>query len=169
MKTRHLVSLLAGLALSAGFAIRADAAAKKIENVSVVFQDPDHFTDVQDRFSSMPSAAFLSELHDYVQETASSRLPAGAKLTVTFVDIDLAGIVRPDKDNIRIMTGTTLPRAHIKFQLVGADNQVIKEGERRLSDMNYQQTVNLQNRNEPLGYDKQLLKDWITKEFKPGS
>ena len=169
MKTRHLVPLLAGLALSAGFATRADAAAKKIDNVSVVFQDPDHFTDVQDRFSSRPSTAYLEELHDYVQQTASPRLPAGTKLTVTFIDLDLAGMVRPDKDNIRIMTGATLPRAHVKFQLLGADDQVIKEGERRLSDMNYQQTVSLQNRNDPLGYDKQLLKDWITKEFKPGS
>ena len=31
--------------------------------------------------------------------------------------------------------------------------------------MNYQQTIRVQGRNDPLVYDKQLLQDWLEKEF----
>ena len=51
-------------------------------------------------------------------------------------------------------------------QLVDSSGKVVKEGERKLSDMNYQQSVNIIGRNEALFYDKQLLKDWLNKEFK---
>ena len=136
------------------------------EGVTVVFQDPDNFTDVRDSHTNMNSSSDLDELRDYVQKTATPLLAAGSKLTITFLDIDLAGDIRPDKDNIRFMTGTTIPRAHVKFQLIGANSRVTKEGDRKLSDMNYQNSIRTIGRDDPLFYDKQLLKDWITKEFK---
>jgi energy-coupling factor transporter ATP-binding protein EcfA2 len=136
------------------------------DGVTVVFQDPDNFTDVRDSHTNMNSSSDLDELRDYVQKTATPLLAGGSKLTITFLDIDLAGDIRPDKDNIRFMTGTTIPRAHVKFQLIGGNGKVTKEGDRKLSDMNYQNSIRTIGRDDPLFYDKQLLKEWITKEFK---
>ncbi len=166
MKTYPILSLAAGLLASTGFVSHATAATTKTNDVvTVVFQDPDKFTDAQESHTGFTSTASLEELRDYVQQTAAPLIPHGSKLAVTFIDLDFAGMIRPDKDNIRVMTGVTPPRAHVKFQLVDAAGQTLKEGERRLSDMNYQQTIHVQGRNDPLVYDKQLLQDWLKQEF----
>jgi len=135
------------------------------ERVKVVFQDPDNFTDIRESHSNMNSTADLEELRSFIQETAEPRLATGTTLTVTFLDLDFAGEVRPDKNNIRVMTDVTPPRVQVKFELRGASGEMIKEGERKLSDMNYQQSISHLGRNDPLSYEKQLLKDWITREF----
>jgi Protein of unknown function (DUF3016) len=170
MKIHKITPLLAGLVLGTGFAAHSSAASTKTsENVTVEFQDPENFTDVRDSHTNLTSTADLNELRDYVQRIAAPHLDAGTKLTVTFIDVDLAGMIRQDKDNIRIMTATTFPRAHLKFQLAGADGTIIKEGERKLTDLDYQQSARLIGRDDPLFYDKQMLRDWITKEFKRNS
>ena len=135
------------------------------DRITVVFQDPDNFTDIRESHSNMNSTADLEELRDFVRKTVESRLAAGTTLTITFLDLDFAGEIRPDKDNIRVMTDVTPPRAQLKFELRGANGEMLKEGERKLSDMNYQQSVSHMGRNDPLSYEKQLLKDWITREF----
>jgi DUF3016 family protein len=167
MKTQRILpTLFAGLVLSAGFALPLSAAKVKTDNVTVNFQDPERFTDAGDRHTTQTSTAHLDELRDYVQKTAAPLLPAGTKLSITFLDLDLAGQIRPDHDNIRVMTGTTAPHAHIKFQLLGADGRPVKEGERRLSDIDYQNSTRTHGRDDSLFYDKQMLKDWLEKEFK---
>jgi hypothetical protein len=135
------------------------------ERIKVIFQDPDNFTDIRESHSNMNSTADLEELRSFIQETAEPRLATGTTLTVTFLDLDFAGDVRPDKNNIRVMTDVTPPRVQVKFELRGASGEMIKEGERKLSDMNYQQSISHLGRNDPLSYEKQLLKDWITREF----
>jgi hypothetical protein len=135
------------------------------DRVSVVFQDPDDFTDIRASHSNMNSTADLEELRDFVRKTAQPRLAAGTTLSIRFLDLDFAGEIRPDRDNIRVMTAVTPPRAQIKFELRGPNGEMLKEGERKLSDMNYQQSVSHLGRNDPLSYEKQLLKDWITREF----
>lgn len=165
MRTYHILSLAAGLLASTGFVSHATAAAKTNDSVTVVFQDPDNFTDAKESHTGFTDTASLEALRNYVQEIAAPLIPPDSKLTVTFIDLDFAGMIRPDKDNIRVMTGVTPPRAHLKFQLVDAAGKTLKEGERRLSDMNYQQSIRVQGRNDPRFYDKQLLKDWIEKEF----
>ncbi|HEY4245684.1 MAG TPA: DUF3016 domain-containing protein [Lacunisphaera sp.] len=139
------------------------------EQVTVVFQDPDNFTDIRESHSNMNSTADLEELRNFVRKTAEPRLAAGTTLTITFLDLDFAGEIRPDKDNIRVMTAVTPPRAQIKFELRGTNGEIIRKGERKLSDMNYQQSVSHMGRDDPLSYEKQLLKDWITREFNPKS
>jgi hypothetical protein len=138
-------------------------------NVTVTFQDPDKFTDAGDSRSSGTSTAVLDALRDYVQQTAAPLLPAGSKLTVTFLDLDLAGTTRTGRDDIRVMTDSTFPRAHLKFQLTDADGRVLKEGERKLINLDYLQSTEIIGRNDSLFYDKQLLKGWIVKEFRKHS
>jgi hypothetical protein len=135
------------------------------ERVKVVFQDPDNFTDIRESHSNMNSTADLEELRDFVRETAGPRLAPGTTLVITFLDVDFAGEIRPDRDNIRVMTEVTPPRVQVKFELRGAGGEMIKEGERKLSDMNYQQSISHVGRSDPLSYEKQLLKNWLTREF----
>jgi len=169
MKTQHTLRVLAGLSLGLAVAPFAGAAEKSINNVTVVFNDPEQFTDVRESHTDVTSQWSLNELQTFVQRTPASRIGPENKLAVTFLDIDLAGMIRPDKDNVRFMTATTVPRAHLKFQLIGADGKVIKEGERRLSDPDYQLNGTPITRDDPLGYDKEMLKRWMRDEFKSGA
>jgi len=167
MNASSLPRLLACLGLGASLACSALAAGPKpADLVTVTFDDPDHFTDASERFLNSTSIADLDELRVCVQQTAARLLPAGCHLNVTFLDLDLAGMIRPDKDNLRFMTAGTFPRAHVRFQLVDANGTVRHEGERRLSDTDYQRSIQLIGRNEPLFYDKAMLKDWLAKELK---
>jgi Protein of unknown function (DUF3016) len=167
MKTRSLLPLVAGLALAAGFVPCSSAAEKKVsDNITVTFQDPDNFTDVRDNRSAGTSLALLDELRDSLVKTAASLIPADQKLTVTFTDVDLAGDVNLSKfQDTRIVTDVTLPRLKLNFQLVGADGKVIREGKRSLTDMNFMSNLSLSERNQPLFYDKALLKKWVKDEF----
>lgn len=143
---------------------------KPAETVTVTFQNPDSFTDAGDHFSTQTSTSILEELRDYLRENAPRVLAPGHKLFVTFLDLDLAGDIRMNLgrnfDNIRVMTSITPPRVRLRFELIDADGAVVKEGERQLSDFNYQQNMRLFNRTDALFYDKELLQDWLTKEFK---
>ncbi len=170
MKTRPLPLLLAALILSAGFATQSLAANKTPENVTVTFQNPDNFSDVLENNSNLTSTYYLDQLRDCLLQTAAPLLAAGQKLVLTVIDIDLAGETRFNQPHqIRVMKDIYIPRAHLKFQLLGADGKVLQEGERKLSDMNYQSQVRRPGSDEPLYYDKQLLKQWLRDEFKAKS
>lgn len=167
MKIPQLLPLLAGLVLTAGFAIPAAAAPKAKDNVTVNFQDPDKFTDVLENNSNSTSTYFLDQLKGCLQETASPLLAPGQKLVITVTDIDLAGETRFNQpDQIRIMKDIYAPRAELKFELLGADGKVLKSGERRLVDHDYLMQAGRVGTSEPLFYDKQLLKDWLQREFR---
>ena len=166
MKTRPILSLLAGLALAAGFASPVVAAPKTVENVTVKYQDPDKFTDVRENNSTITSTYYLDTLRDYLQQTASPLLSPGQKLVITVTDIDLAGENLFNQPNmIRILKDIYAPKVELKFQLLGADGTVVKEGERRLLDLDYLMQAGQIGSNESLYYDKQLLKKWVQQEF----
>ncbi len=170
MKTRHLLPLLAGLVLTTGFAPQLAAAAKTPDNVTVTFQDPDKFSDVLENGRNDNSTYFLDELRNCLQQTAAPLLAAGQKLTITVTDIDLAGETRFNQPNqIRVMKEIYAPRAQLKFQLLGADGKMVKEGERKLQDLDYLMQAGRPGSQEPLYYDKLLLKRWLQDEFKTKS
>jgi len=172
MKTRQILPLLAGLVLTAGFALPAVAAsaAKTPENVTVTFQDPDSFTDVLENGSNTTSTYYLDQLRECIQQAASPLLASGQKLAVTVTDIDLAGETRFNQPHqIRIMKDIYTPKTHLKFQLLDAEGKVLKEGERRLTDMNYLMQIRRPGQEEPLYYDKELLRQWVKSEFKTKS
>jgi hypothetical protein len=171
MKTRQLLPLLAGLALATGFAPLLDAAPTvNRDNVSVTFQDPDKFTDVRENHSTTTSTYYLDELKACLQETAAPLLGAGQKLAITVTDVDLAGEnLFNQPDQIRIMKEIYAPRVNLKFQLVGGDGKVLKEGERRLTDQLYLHQVRMPGDQDPLHYDKRMIKQWVQDEFRAKS
>lgn len=166
MKTRHLLPLFAGLVLITGSVPRLAAADKAPDNVTLVYQDPDKFTDVLENGQNYTSTYFLDELSKFFLQTASPLLAAGQKLAITVLDVDLAGESRFNQPNqIRIMKEIYYPRMWLKFQLVGADGKVVQEGERHIQDRDFMMRAGLPRSEDPLYYDKQMIRDWLIKEF----
>lgn len=136
-------------------------------DISVNYTAPDKFTDLRETASGDASPYYMEQLTKHIKEKAAERLSAGQKLDITFSDIDLAGDIRPGSiHDIRIIKEIYIPRMELHFRLTDASGAVIKEGDRRVTDMNFQ--LNLATtleRNDPLFYDKNMLTDWINKEF----
>lgn len=167
MKANLAPSLLVAATLLAGQVLLA--AESKSDAVTVSFHESDKFTDACSRWGGETDQDYLDLLSTHLQKSAPRLLAAGQKLEVTFTDIDLAGDFIPGNvrsQDIRVIKDIYIPRQKLIFRLVGADGQVVKEGERRLSDMNFMNNLRLAGRGEPLFYDKALLTDWLEKELK---
>lgn len=166
MKNPYHLALFTA-ALTAGCLLQAADAADSA--ITVNFHESDKFTDARAHFGGDTDQGYLDALARHVRKEAANRLAPGQRLEVTFTDIDLAGEFIPTDPNqmdIRIVKEIYMPRQTLNFRLVGEDGQVIKEGERRLTDMNFMNNNRIIGRNEPLFYDKSLLEDWLRKELK---
>lgn len=166
MKNTYRFTLLAA-AFAAGSLLHAADATQAA--VTVNFHESEKFTDASSRFGGETDKDYLETLAKCVQKEAAKRLAPGQRLEVTFTDIDLAGEfipTDPRKMDIRIVKDIYMPRQTLSFRLLDADGKVVKEGERRLTDMNFMNNARLVGRNEPLFYDMALLEDWLAKELK---
>lgn len=169
MKTTPILLLAAALIAGGCQSAQTSAAPAKPDNVTVEFQDADKFTDLRESFGSESSPHYLGVLRDHLQKEAVRYLAPGQKLAVTFTDVDLAGDFLPTSSrmqDVRIVKDVYLPRMALTFQLTDADGKVLKEGERRLTDLNFMNNLSIVDRNEALFYDKALLTDWMRKEFR---
>ena len=170
MKTYLPLLLLAALLIGGCQSVPPNPTPASESDVTVNFQDPDKFADVRESFGGPTSQYYLDLLSQYVKKTAANRMTAGQKLTVTFTDIDLAGDfvpTSPNMDTVRIIKAIYIPRMNLRFQLTDAKGAILKEGERRLTDLNFQQNFVPLDRNQPLYHDKQLLDTWLRQELKP--
>lgn len=167
MKTMLSPSLLLAAALAAGSML--NAAESKSDDVSVAFHEPKKFTDARSHFGGDTDDHYLDTLATHLKRIAPKHLAPGMKLEVTFTDIDLAGDFVPGSirhQDVRIIKDIYIPRQKLMFKVIDANGQVVAEGERRLSDLNFMNNTSIIGRNEPLFHDKALLSDWIAKEFK---
>lgn len=164
-------ALLAGLS-AAGALFAADA--KTASRVTVIFSNPEKYTDVRDNMSDYDNevgrAHYLPLIQEHLQQQGAARLPAGQQLTITFTDIDLAGDFEPWRgvqySDIRIIKEIYIPRLAFSFKLTDASGQVIKEGERKLQDLAFQMRM-VGFRDDALRYEKGMLDDWLRDELRP--
>ncbi len=174
MKKRTLGLVLGLCLLPFGAMFAADAPRTDAGRVTVIFDNPEQFTDVKDAFIPTDKGrdAILAEIRDFIVLRASSCLQDGQKLEVRFTDIDLAGDFEPQLgssfNSVRIMKDTYTPKMALEFKLTGADGNVLSGGSRRLTDQNYLQRV-VPHNNDPLCYDKALLADWLEKDIAPAA
>jgi len=166
MKTSFSVILLAALLASGCQSVTPNPNPAAVGDITVEFKDSDKYTDARDSVNGPTSQTYLDELGKYLKESAARQLTAGQKLTVTVTDIDLAGDIPPGQlENVRIVKDIYMPRMELHFQLLGSDGAVVKEGDRRLLDMNFMQTLIPTTQNDPLRYDKALLANWVRNDF----
>jgi len=165
MKTRPLLLFLAAMAVSSVLT----AADAKPSAVTVKFNEPDKFTDAASHFNGGTDKYYLETLTEHLQKVAARRLAAGQTLEVTFTDIDLAGDFIPSNPrlmDVRVIKDIYIPRMVLFFRLLDAEGKVVKEGERKLTDLSFMNNIGLVDRSLPLFYDKALLTDWVGKEFR---
>ena len=141
--------------------------------VEVAFFEPAHFTDVRDSYpigSDQGRDATLAELKSYLVERALHCLAPGQKLTITVTDVDLAGDFEPWRGaqwgDVRVVRDIYPPCIELSFQLKDAEGTIVKSGKRTLRDLTFQMRLSL-NTDDPLRYDKGLLDDWLSAEFRP--
>ena len=149
----------------------APAAASEPETparVSIVFVKPEGFTDAGYAKSERSSPAILLRLQRFIADTGARYLPESMRLEIKITDIDLAGDFElfrgPQFEHVRVNKSIYPPRIALEFRVVDAGNRIIKEGQRQLTDLDDQLRVDYP-REDPLRYEKEILRDWLRGEL----
>jgi hypothetical protein len=141
-------------------------------HVDVNFDHPEKFTDVKDSYMDTDKGrdSTLQLFKEYLQERAPRFLTDGQTLAITFTDIDLAGEFEPqrgpDFNNVRIIKDIYPPRLTFTYKLTDASGVVLKEGQEKLVDLSFQMSATVIDNNDPLHYEKSMLRDWLNHQFK---
>ena len=153
--------------VAAGAAWAAPGAPVSTAKAEVSFRNPAGFTEMGRSFGARTD--WLDDLSSYVAKRAAPGVPDGERLIVTITDVQRAGRIEPWRHaatDLRVVRETTPPRIDLNFQLVAANGAVLKEGSRQLRDFAFM-TSSTRHRGDPLSYEKNLIDDWVRKDFAP--
>jgi hypothetical protein len=157
------------------FALVLVAALASTPPVTVVFRQPDRFTDVKGTCFGPDhrSQSILDELAEFIRVNGRPLVPAGRALEITVTDVDLAGEYElsprgTQRCESRIYREVYAPRVDLEFRLLDADGRVLGAETRRLRDPNYPSRV-VRPETDPLRHEKRLLLEWLQTEFAIGS
>jgi hypothetical protein len=162
--------LLAILGLASGVGLRADDT-KPAPRVDVVYVNPEKFTDVKDNyyFRDEGRDEYLGDLKEHIEKRANKYIPEGQHLALRITDVDMAGDFEPQRgprfEDVRIIKDIYPPRINLEFKLTDANGKVLKEGVRKISDINFLSEINDYFPDDTLRYEKKLLDDWFYNEF----
>ena len=125
--------------------IPSSAAADAAARVSVVFIEPEKFTDMRYSEAERYSPAILLQLQRFIVETGAASLPEPLRLEIRITDIDMAGDFElfrgPVRDQVRVIKGVYPPRIALEFRVIDAAEQSVAVGKRNLTDIDYQRRV----------------------------
>lgn len=133
----------------------------------VKWSNPDKYRDIYPGEESRKKfrAKTFAKFEQHFAKLAA-KLPEGQTLKVDVTNVDLAGDVHHGSiDQIRIVKDIHFPKLSFSYQLVDKNNQVIKESDVKLKDMNFLQNRSLKYRNDFLGYEKKMLDKWFKESF----
>ncbi len=135
--------------------------------VVVTFVDPASYTDIG--AGAAQERSTLQQIERSLRTLGERFLPPGQTLAVEVLEVDLAGVLRPQPDGteLRIVTGgADFPRLRLRYSLTG--DGVQRSGDERLADLGY--TRGLANRRdaEALFYEKRMLQAWFKARFVNG-
>jgi hypothetical protein len=176
MKTSHTSFRAVAGAAASLFALAAGAVAVAAtptaapDSVSVEFIHPEKFTDLQDQRTADERVrnAYMDDLRRTIERRAASELGPDRKLAVTITDVDMAGDlefgVARGRD-IRLMRQSSPPRIDLSFRLTDANGNVLKSGERHLTDLGYIQPER-PTTDASLFFEKRLLSEWLDTELR---
>ena len=139
--------------------------------VTVAWGDPEQFSEVrysQNRYESR-QGNWVVELADHIAEETTRALPSGERVEVEILDIDRAGEYEwtsyATNQDIRVLRDLYAPRIDLRFHRLDAGGNLVSEGERRLTDLNYLWGPAPFPSSDPLRYEKRLIDQWVRKEF----
>lgn len=168
---KPLVSILA-FALGSSLFGQADHHAKSRQLphpdgvVSVEFESMDDYTDFGLSMNPTPSEQQMlaKQLRSEIERIASRYLPDDRHLSLTFLDINMAGEfeprVAPGKNDVRVVRGIYTPSFLVSYQVTTPTGEVVSKGQRRISDTAFQAIINFR-RDETLFYETELARQLI--------
>ncbi|MEC5398551.1 DUF3016 domain-containing protein [Uliginosibacterium sp. H1] len=139
--------------------------------VQVRYEQPEGFTESRRSFESeRQRSGWLTELARHVEKRAAVRLADGQRLEITVTDIDRAGETElwrggAQASDLRIVRDLYPPRIDLHFVLRDAQGGVLRQGERRLRDIDFMSRPGRLRDDDRLRYEKALLDDWLDREF----
>jgi hypothetical protein len=163
--------LLAVLGLASGGALRAADTPAKASLVDVIYINPEKFTDVKDSYFGNDKVRdeYLDQLKQHIVSHAKYYIPAGQHLALRITDVDMAGDFEPARGpnfmDIRIIKDIYPPRIKLEFTLTDASGKVLKEGQRKLTDLEFLLGINSYFPDDDLRYEKPLIDTWFGEEF----
>lgn len=142
--------------------------------VEIEWDKPEKYRDVRPSNESRKRfrESTFEHIHEYMNKLALA-LPENKKLLMTVSDLDLAGQVWPASfagfgqsgSDVRIIKHIDIPRMNFSYQLVDQTGEVLQQADVKLKDMSFFDRSGHFFRNEPLRYEKNMLKRWFKKEF----
>ena len=158
------------LVVLSGPAFAADPVPAGTERVTVTMQKPEAFRDFKATCIGMDGRTrdMLADLSQFLRVSAARYLRDGGALEITVTDVDMTGEFEtwrgPQACSVRVMLDIYAPRIVLDFRLTDRDGQVVSAGHRDLADPLYlTRAVTLST--DPLRYEKNLLLEWLEKEF----
>ena len=169
MKTKVFFLGILLCAAGAGLAFAAaPTAPKPAPRVSVIFVEPQNFTDVKEDSWSDNSSDLLDQIQKFMCETGESYMATGMNLAIKVTDITLAGKFEPWRgarfDNVRIVRAIYPPSIKLEFRLTDGKGNIIKEGTREITDLAFEMRTAWPT-GDSLRYEKDMLRDWFREEF----
>jgi hypothetical protein len=143
------------LIAAALFATPASAA------VRVAFADPARFTD-----ATLYDANTLGAIKAHFQRLGARYLGRGDTLSVTILDLDLAGFDLSSRgpSRLRMLNGATPPKISFRYRLE-RNGKVVASGEESLSDHSYLSRPGANLSSDELRYEKSMLDDWFREKL----
>ena len=165
-----LASGVVAVLLSAGCAQLQNQTPQPVTpgTVSVTTADPDGFTHSPGmvRESRAARKAWVTQLSEHVADRLAEALPVGDTAEVRITDVRRAGSLEPTRGgDVRVVTDMYPPRIALTFEIRSADEKLMQSGVRTLQDSSFQLRGRAHD-GDPLRYEKALIDDWVSKEFK---
>ena len=109
----------------------------------------------------------VQRLATWLAKRAERVLPAGQRLEVVLVDVDLAGDYTPGRgpemDHVRVVKDLYPPRIELSWRVEDADGTQTDEGEAVLTDMGFLSRTTVGS--DALRYEKRMLDNWLRERF----
>lgn len=136
-------------------------------DVDVKWSNPDKYYDIdpaEEHRQHFKERVFKS-FEEHFAEVANW-LPENQKLVLDFTNIDLAGDVDfGGSRRVRVVKDMYFPRMEFSYQLINADNSVVKSENVSLKDMGFLMHSRLKYKGKPFSYEKEMFDDWFKKTF----
>ncbi len=157
MKALYAAGICAGLLFA--------SAASQAGTVNVVFVHPENYTDIRD--SDRDAGTNLKTLADYFQWLGQKYLPPEKSVNIEVLDVDLAGKLVPTFrfGTVRVLgKPVDWPQMTLRYT-VQVNDQVVANGEEKVSDMGYDTHMDSYAFGERLSNEKQMLRTWFRSKF----
>jgi len=146
------------------------AAASTRGPVTVRYDHPENFTETREVKAFAPSRAdpgYLDTLKGYIEKQAAKMLQPGQTLDIVVTDLDRAGSYLPSVGSlnpVRVVKDVYPPRIKLHFRLLDSQGQVLREGERKLTDLGFMyDNPGGFSDTDPLRYEKHMIDRWLAR------